>query len=133
MLKRIHAWAFWLDTQKQPSRGVLRKRCFENMQQIYRITPISKCDLQLCFETLLKLSFGMGVLLQIFCIFLKQLFVRTPLEGCFLVRNYINLFNRYQNVKKDTQKRKRKLKPQNYLFAFNMIYYLYFIMTLFLF
>ena len=25
--------------QKQPSRGVLRKRCSENMQQIYRRTP----------------------------------------------------------------------------------------------
>ena len=27
--------------QKQPSRAVLRKRCFENMQQIYRRTPMS--------------------------------------------------------------------------------------------
>ena len=25
--------------QKQPPRGVLRKRCFENVQQIYRRTP----------------------------------------------------------------------------------------------
>ena len=31
-------------TQKQPSRGVLRKRCSENMQQIYRRTPMSKGD-----------------------------------------------------------------------------------------
>ena len=31
-------------SQKQPSRGVLRKRCSENMQQIYRRTPIPKCD-----------------------------------------------------------------------------------------
>ena len=30
--------------QKQPSRGVLRKRCSENMQQIYRRTPMPKCD-----------------------------------------------------------------------------------------
>ena len=29
--------------QKQPSRGVLRKRCPENMQQIYR-TPMPKCN-----------------------------------------------------------------------------------------
>ena len=29
---------------KQPSRGVPRKRCSENMQQIYRRTPMSKCD-----------------------------------------------------------------------------------------
>ena len=31
-------------TQKQPSRGPLRKRCPENMQQMYRRTPMPKCD-----------------------------------------------------------------------------------------
>ena len=30
--------------KKQPSRGVLKKRCSENMQQIYRKTPMLKCD-----------------------------------------------------------------------------------------
>ena len=30
--------------QKQPPRGVPRKRCSENMLQIYRRTPMSKCD-----------------------------------------------------------------------------------------
>ena len=30
--------------QKPPSRGVLRKRCSENMQQIYRRTPMPKCN-----------------------------------------------------------------------------------------
>ena len=30
--------------QKQPSRGVPMKRCSENMQQIYRRTPLAKCD-----------------------------------------------------------------------------------------
>ena len=30
--------------QKQPSRGVPWKRCSENMQQIYRKTPMPKCD-----------------------------------------------------------------------------------------
>ena len=30
--------------QKQLSRGALRKRCFENMQQIYRKTSKAKCD-----------------------------------------------------------------------------------------
>ena len=28
--------------QKQPPRGVPRKRCSENMQQIYRRTPMQK-------------------------------------------------------------------------------------------
>ena len=30
--------------QKQPPRGAPRKRCSENMQQIYRRTPMPKCD-----------------------------------------------------------------------------------------
>ena len=30
--------------QKQPSRIVLRKRCSENMQQVYRRAPMPKCD-----------------------------------------------------------------------------------------
>ena len=30
--------------QKQPSRGVLRKKCFENLQQIYRGTPMTRCE-----------------------------------------------------------------------------------------
>ena len=30
-------------TQKQPPRGVLKKRCSENMQQIYRRTSMRKC------------------------------------------------------------------------------------------
>ena len=30
--------------QEQPSRSVLRKRCSENMQQIYKRTPMLKCD-----------------------------------------------------------------------------------------
>ena len=32
-----------LKCQKQPFRGVLSKGCSENMQQIYRRTPIPKC------------------------------------------------------------------------------------------
>ena len=30
--------------QKQPPGGVLKKRCSENMQLIYRRTPMRKCD-----------------------------------------------------------------------------------------
>ena len=33
-----------VNVQKQPFRGVLRKRCSENMQQIYMRTPMPKCD-----------------------------------------------------------------------------------------
>ena len=30
--------------QKQPSRDVLRKKCSKNMQEVYRKTPMPKCD-----------------------------------------------------------------------------------------
>ena len=65
---------------KEPSRGVLLKRCSENMQQIYRRTPMSKCGLN---KVTLKSHFNMGVLLYISCIFLEHLFLRTPLDDCF--------------------------------------------------
>ena len=32
------------EIQEQPSSGVLRKKCSENMQQIYRRTSMPKCD-----------------------------------------------------------------------------------------
>ena len=35
---------FSYEEEKQPSRGVLRKRRSENMQKIYRRTPMPKCD-----------------------------------------------------------------------------------------
>ena len=73
--------------QKQPSRGVLRKRCSENMQQIYRRISMSKCELN-------KLHFGMGVLLYIkfaACIFPEHVFLRTPLDGCFWYRLFSTL------------------------------------------
>ena len=36
---------FWKrQYQKQPPRGVRKKRSSENIQQIYRRTPIPKCD-----------------------------------------------------------------------------------------
>ena len=43
-LKIIHEWILLYNVQKQPLRGVLEKRCSENMQQIYWRTPIPKCD-----------------------------------------------------------------------------------------
>ena len=73
--------------QKQSSRGVLRKRCSENMQQIYRRTPMSKCGFN-------KLHFRMGVLLYIkfaACIFSEHIFLITPLDGCFWYRLFSTL------------------------------------------
>ena len=59
--------------QKQPSRGVLRKMCSENMHAanfIYRRTPMPKCNL-------LNSHFDLRVLE------ICSLFLRTPLGGCF--------------------------------------------------
>ena len=47
--------------QKQPSKNVLRKRCSENMQQIYRRTRIPKCDFNEVAATSLKSRYGTGV------------------------------------------------------------------------
>ena len=33
-----------IQIQKQPFKDVLKKKCSENMQQIYRRTPMQKCD-----------------------------------------------------------------------------------------
>ena len=57
-------------TKKQPSRGVLRKKCSKNMQQIYRGTPMPKCNFNGCSPV---------NLMHIF----RTPFLRTPLEGCF--------------------------------------------------
>ena len=38
----ISAWQN--NVQKYPSKSVFRKRCSENMQQIYKRTPMPKCD-----------------------------------------------------------------------------------------
>ena len=50
--------------QKQPSRGVPRKKCSEK-------------------ATLLKSHFGIGVILLICCIFSEHLLLRTLLDVCF--------------------------------------------------
>ena len=52
--------------QKQPSRGFLGKRFSENIQQIYRRTPMSKCDFnnvakQLCWNCTSALVFSCKV------------------------------------------------------------------------
>ena len=60
--------------QKQPFRGVLMKRCSENMQQIYRRTPMAKSNFKK-----IALQFNMGVL-KICCIFSGHPCLGTPLE-----------------------------------------------------
>ena len=70
-----------LKLQKQPSRGVQRKRCSENMQQIYRRTPMAKCNFNI--EIALFHGCSAANLLQICCIFAQHLSLKIPLDGCF--------------------------------------------------
>ena len=44
-----------------PYRDVLRKKCSENMQQVYRRTSMPKCDFNRKIS--IQSHFGMGVLL----------------------------------------------------------------------
>ena len=95
------------------------KRCSENMQQIDRRAPMLKCDFN---ATLLKLHFDMGVLLSIYCILSKHLFLRTLLNGClwkimitylivaFVTNRYIKwiTFENHMPVVKANKKQKTK-------------------------
>ena len=42
--------------QRQPSRGVLRKKCPENMQKIYWKTPTPKCDFNNLFNNFIEIT-----------------------------------------------------------------------------
>ena len=81
-----------LKIQKQPSRGVVRKRCSENMQQVYRRTPMPKCDFNSNF---VEITLGHGCSLQICCIFFEQFFLETPLSNCFWNAKQINHIQRF--------------------------------------
>ena len=71
-LESIHSVFHFCYHQKQPSRGVLKKRCFER-------APIPKCDFN---KATLQLYWNQ-TLLQIWCIFSEHIFSITPLDGCF--------------------------------------------------
>ena len=76
MYRRSHLEVFYKEgvhrnfakfTGKHLYQSLFFNKVSENMLQIYRRTPMSKCDLNKvalhCFATLLKSHFGMGVLL----------------------------------------------------------------------
>ena len=64
--------------QNQPTRGVLKKRCSENMQQIYRRTPMLKSDI----EVALQHGYSPVNLLRIF----RTPFPKNP-SGWLLLKN----------------------------------------------
>ena len=69
--------------QKQPPRGVPRKRCSENMQHIYRRIPMSKCEFNKIALQLYWYHTSAWVSPAKCCIFSEHLFLRTPLSGRF--------------------------------------------------
>ena len=65
-------------------KGVLiRKRCSENMQQIYRRAPLPKCDFNKVAYWFIEIAFwhrlSLANLLHIF----RTRFKEIPMEGCF--------------------------------------------------
>ena len=118
-LSNIYDGATFEKIQRQPSRGVLKKRCSENMQQIYRRTPMPKCDfnrvaLQLYWNRTLVWVFCQGVistkLLWNFteialwhgCSLVNLLHIfRTPFSkntSGGLLLEIVNSYNYYQNI-----------------------------------
>ena len=71
----------WSSILKQPPKGVPRKRYSENMQQIYRITSMPKCD----FNKLAKQLYWNRTSAWVFSWKLAAYFQNTFLDGCFWV------------------------------------------------
>ena len=99
--------------QKQSSIGVLRKRCSENLQLIYRRTPMPKCDFNFALCNLIEITpwhrCSPVNLLHIF----RTPFLRTPLEGCFWCY-YTNSTKHnmlLENIGKYSTERKNKKEP----------------------
>ena len=77
--------------QKQPARGVPRKRCSENMQQIYRRTPTPKCDFNCNFiQITLRYGFSPANLLHIF----RTPFPRNTFGWLLLFPLFIEIYGR---------------------------------------
>ena len=76
----------FLNEQKQPPIGVLKKKCSENTQQIYRRTPMPKSD----FNKVAKQIYWNNTLAWVFsckvAMFSKHFFLRAPLDGCFCIK-----------------------------------------------
>ena len=50
---------------KQPPRGVLSKRCSENMQQIYSRTPMSKCDFKIIMTIIITIIIILKIIIRL--------------------------------------------------------------------
>ena len=80
--------------RKQLSRDVLRKRCYENMQQIYRRTSMLKGD----FNNVAKQLYWNHTSASVFsckfaAYFQNTSFIRTPPEDCFCLLQKTHIIN----------------------------------------
>ena len=76
--------------QKQSSRGVLEKRCSENLQQTYWRTLMPKCDLnKVAFQITLRHGCSPANLLHIF----GTPFLQNTSGRLLLM--FVNIFNKY--------------------------------------
>ena len=75
--------------QNQPSKSVFRKRCSENMLQIYRKTPMPNCDFNKVGLQQIPLRHGCSPigLMHTF----RASFYRTPMEGCSVFHQHRNI------------------------------------------
>ena len=74
-----NSWMVWLNIQKQPSWGDLRKRCSKYLQQIYRRTPIPKCG----FNELALQLYWNRTLARVFACRFAAYFIEITLQhGC---------------------------------------------------
>ena len=85
-------WENTFNIQKQPSRGVLKKRCSENMLSIFRRTSKPKCD----FNKVALHRYWNHTSAWVFsCIYL---FTRLPLMGCFCIRKLPGFSNNCEQL-----------------------------------
>ena len=96
--------------QKQPLRNVLRKRCSENMQQIYRGTPIPKCDFN---KVALQLENSIWNLLQVnnkdLIVQIWVIFLELPLSFIIIIIG-ITIVVRRQSAKRQVKTSREALK-----------------------
>ena len=87
-------------SQKQPSRGVFIKRCSENMQQIYRRTPMLKCDFNIVAKQLQLLKLLKQLKLQDFWTTASEItkvifYFQLLLQSTDVLKNLQNWLSRF--------------------------------------
>ena len=82
-----------LHVQKHSHRGVLRKTCSENMQQIYRRTPMPKCDLNKVACNFIEMALGHGCF-PVNLLHISRVNFPTNTSGRLFL--YVTLFRMYK-------------------------------------